>query len=113
MLTASSGSGRFAKSQTALLDALLSTLPEVETDERFERARNELASFDKVRPGKAPRGFQGTLRPYQRQALGWFGFLRQFGLGGCLADDMGLGKTVQVLALLEARRVDSRPAGMA
>ncbi len=100
------GSGRFAKSQTALLDALLSTLPEVETDERFERARNELASFDKVRPGKAPRGFHGTLRPYQRQALGWFGFLRQFGLGGCLADDMGLGKTVQVLALLEARRAE-------
>ena len=28
-------------------------------------------------------------------------FLREFGLGGCLADDMGLRKTVQVLALLD------------
>ena len=33
-------------------------------------------------------------------------FLREFGFGGCLADDMGVGKTAQVLALLEARRVE-------
>jgi SNF2 family DNA or RNA helicase len=32
-------------------------------------------------------------------------FLRDFRLGGCLADDMGLGKTVQVLALLQSRRM--------
>src|SRR5690606_24879789 len=38
----------------------------------------------------------------------WFEFLRRFALGGCLADDMGLGKTVQVLAMLEARRVDGK-----
>jgi SNF2 family DNA or RNA helicase len=46
------------------------------------------------------------LRPYQRDGLGWLNFLRRFGFGGCLADDMGLGKTVQVLAMLEHRRVD-------
>ena len=46
----------------------------------------------------------GTLRPYQRDGLGWLHFLARFGFGGCLADDMGLGKTVMVLALLEARR---------
>src|SRR6266478_1890260 len=39
------------------------------------------------------------------EGLGWFGFLQRFGFGGCLADDMGLGKTIQVLALLESRRV--------
>ena len=50
------------------------------------------------------RRFQGTLREYQREALGWFEFLRRFDFGGCLADDMGLGKTVMVLALLDARR---------
>jgi superfamily II DNA or RNA helicase len=43
-----------------------------------------------------------TLRPYQREGLGWLHFLTQLGLGACLADDMGLGKTVQVLALLLA-----------
>ena len=33
--------------------------------------------------------------------------MEEFGFGGCLADDMGLGKTVQVLALLEAKRVEA------
>ena len=57
-----------------------------------------------------PPSFTGTLRDYQRDALGWFAFLRKFGFGGCLADDMGLGKTVMVIALLEARRLArSRP----
>jgi SNF2 family DNA or RNA helicase len=51
-----------------------------------------------------PASFHGTLREYQREALGWFEFLRRFTFGGCLADDMGLGKTVMVLALLDSRR---------
>jgi superfamily II DNA or RNA helicase len=49
-------------------------------------------------PGKPPRGFKATLRPYQRDGLAWLDFLGAAGLGGILADDMGLGKTVQVLA---------------
>jgi SNF2 family DNA or RNA helicase len=48
-----------------------------------------------------PKGFRGTLRPYQTRGYSWLGFLRQWGLGACLADDMGLGKTVQTLALIE------------
>ncbi|HEX4949739.1 MAG TPA: DEAD/DEAH box helicase, partial [Blastocatellia bacterium] len=48
-----------------------------------------------------PEQFQGTLRPYQTRGFSWLAFLRQWGLGACLADDMGLGKTVQTLALLE------------
>jgi SNF2 family DNA or RNA helicase len=48
-----------------------------------------------------PREFRGTLRPYQVRGYSWLGFLRQWGLGACLADDMGLGKTVQALALIE------------
>ncbi len=43
---------------------------------------------------------RATLRPYQRQGLRWLWWLRELGLGGCLADDMGLGKTVQWLGLL-------------
>ncbi len=48
-------------------------------------------------PGDALRG---TLRPYQRDGIGWLWLLWRLGLGACLADDMGLGKTIQVLALL-------------
>jgi SNF2 family DNA or RNA helicase len=47
-----------------------------------------------------PAGFTGELRPYQRRGYSWLVFLRQWGLGACLADDMGLGKTVQTLVLL-------------
>ena len=47
-----------------------------------------------------PQGFHGTLRPYQSTGLSWLAFLRQWGLGACLADDMGLGKTPQMIALL-------------
>lgn len=55
-------------------------------------------SLQKVRPARA---FKGKLRDYQGLGLSWMKFLRQLGLGGCLADDMGLGKTVQVAANLQ------------
>ena len=51
-----------------------------------------------------PRGFRGTLRPYQLRGYSWLAFLRRWGLGACLADDMGLGKTVQTLALVQRDR---------
>jgi SNF2 family DNA or RNA helicase len=47
-----------------------------------------------------PETFQGTLRPYQVRGFSWLSFLRQWGLGACLADDMGLGKTIQALTLI-------------
>jgi len=50
----------------------------------------------------APEGFRGTLRPYQLRGYSWLAFLKECGLGACLADDMGLGKTVQTLALLQS-----------
>ena len=55
-----------------------------------------------------PEGFQGELRSYQAEALGWLGFLDAAGLGGCLALDMGLGKTPTVLAHL-ARTAGNGP----
>src|SRR5262249_15166069 len=73
-------------------------------DEQFERARERLRQFQGVAPADPPAGFQGQLRGYQHDGLGWLHFLREFGFGGCLADDIGPGKTVQVLALLDARR---------
>ncbi|HEY7512661.1 MAG TPA: DEAD/DEAH box helicase, partial [Vicinamibacteria bacterium] len=59
------------------------------------------AAFEELPP---PAGLRAELRPYQRRGFSWLSFLRQWGLGACLADDMGLGKTVQALAhLLHAR----------
>jgi len=51
-----------------------------------------------------PEGFHGILRPYQVRGYSWLNFLKQWGLGACLADDMGLGKTVQTLALIARER---------
>ena len=103
---------RFRPVQAALLDAWLVEEPEVTCDEAFERARGRLRDFGGIAPADPPPGFQGELRGYQRAGLGWLHFLREFGFGGCLADDMGLGKTVQVLALLESRRIRRKRAGL-
>ena len=94
---------RFHHSQALLVDALLATMPP-RVDTGFAELRERLASFERIKAKKEPKGFTGTLRGYQREGLGWLTFLREFGLGGVLADDMGLGKTVQVLALLQATR---------
>jgi non-specific serine/threonine protein kinase len=40
------------------------------------------------------------LRHYQQTGVQWLWFMKELGLGACLADDMGLGKTIQILALL-------------
>lgn len=101
---------RFERSQAALLDALLAAQPAIAYDETFARLRAELRTFTGIHPLDPPASFHGTLREYQREALGWFEFLRRFRFGGCLADDMGLGKTVMVLALLDAGR-HARPRG--
>jgi superfamily II DNA or RNA helicase len=95
---------RFRLSQATLLDALLASQPKVSVDEQFERARERMRSFAGVQPARQPKGFQGALRHYQLEGLGWIEFLREFGFGGILADDMGVGKTAQVLAALEQRR---------
>jgi superfamily II DNA or RNA helicase len=97
---------RFKPSQVALIDALIAAQPDVDWDEGFARAVQAIGRFEGVRPEDAPPSFRGELRDYQREALGWMRFLRDFGFGGCLADDMGLGKTVMVLAMLESRRAD-------
>ncbi len=64
--------------------------------ELFERLSGKASIKEEVQPDD----FVGELRPYQTKGLSWLSFLRQYGLGACLADDMGLGKTIQMLALL-------------
>lgn len=95
---------KFSKKQVGLLDALLATIPEATWDESFTKLRAELDEFNGIKPAKPPKEFVGELRHYQEDGLGWLGFLRRFGFGGCLADDMGLGKTVQLLAMLQQRK---------
>jgi hypothetical protein len=95
---------RFTAVQVGVLDALLAAQPDATCDAVFSQARDRLRRFEGIKPSQPPATFQGELRPYQTDGLGWLHFLRDFSFGGCLADDMGLGKTVQVLALLEARR---------
>ena len=68
---------RFKLSQVALLDAVLAAQPAVRVDERFARVRDELSSFSGITPLDAAPSFAGQLRDYQREALGWFDFLRQ------------------------------------
>jgi SNF2 family DNA or RNA helicase len=99
---------RFLPSQALLVDALLTTMPPAKVDRPFAELRRKLQSLDRIKPKKELASFQGTLRGYQRQGLGWLDFLREFGLGGVLADDMGLGKTVQVLALILAYRTPKK-----
>ncbi len=59
---------------------------------------------------ETPKGFHGTLRPYQSRGLSWMSFLERFGFGVCLADDMGLGKTVQLIALCMHEREAAQAA---
>lgn len=101
--TVKDGGLRLAVTQVFLLDAWIAE-QEVSTDETFEAARAALAGFDGIKARRESKSFHGSLRTYQREGLGWFAFLEEFGLGGCLADDMGLGKTIEVLALLVGRR---------
>ncbi|MFW7378407.1 MAG: SNF2-related protein [Oligoflexus sp.] len=110
----SAGSGRLAfhRSQGLMLDSISEDL---EVDRGFSLFRKNLRSFQGIKPVKPNASFQGELRDYQMDGLAWLNFLREFGLGGCLADDMGLGKTVQVLAMLQTfhsrrKRQDPKPS---
>lgn len=107
-LSRKSGDGtlRFHSAHALLLDNLLLECSEQAWDANFTELRRRMLAFAGVEPPAPPAGLRGELRPYQREALGWFDFLKAFGFGGILADDMGLGKTIQALAwlLLEKER---------
>jgi superfamily II DNA or RNA helicase len=101
---------RFKNAQALLIDALLqSKAPQ--TDDAFRDLRSRIIDAT-PEPRVEPPTLRTELRPYQRAGLGWLQFLRETGVGGCLADDMGLGKTVQALAMLEELRANgtTRPS---
>ncbi|GAA0195469.1 DEAD/DEAH box helicase [Glutamicibacter creatinolyticus] len=70
------------------------------------RVMGQLVSGEQLQELQVPHSFNATLRDYQQQGASWLHFLRRNSLGGLLADDMGLGKTVQILAALEAARLE-------
>ena len=102
------GSLRFEKSQGLLLNAALGDEDDVRGDKGFEAFRKRILKYDLTKTAKAPVGFKGKLRNYQKEGLTWLTFLKDFESGGVLADDMGLGKTIQVLAFLLSRKKESK-----
>lgn len=99
------GGIRVKSQQALMLDMMLAEQSNISFDATFTQLCQKLRNFSGIKPKNEPASFQGTLRDYQRDGLAWFEFLRELKFGGCLADDMGLGKTIQILALLEERRV--------
>lgn len=99
----SEGNLRFNKSQGLMMNAILGESEHVHADEGFISFREKINKFEGVKTAKAPTGFKGDLRNYQKEGLTWLQFLEEFETGGILADDMGLGKTVQILAFLLGR----------
>ncbi|AOZ92631.1 DEAD/DEAH box helicase [Paenibacillus crassostreae] len=73
---------------------------EVELNEHLMKIMSQLRGQTKWPTLAVPDGLQAELRSYQQDGFTWLAFLRQFGLGACLADDMGLGKTVQYISYL-------------
>ncbi|SHH26211.1 DEAD/DEAH box helicase [Clostridium grantii] len=66
----------------------------------FDDVLNNLKNPEKINEVSCGNNFNASLRNYQKQGLSWLYYMKQLGLGACLADDMGLGKTIQVIALL-------------
>ncbi|WP_291636112.1 DEAD/DEAH box helicase [Clostridium sp.] len=60
----------------------------------------KLFNLNNIEEVAIPLGFVGCLREYQKRGFSWLTFLRNHGIGACLADDMGLGKTVQSICLM-------------
>ncbi|WP_251861331.1 DEAD/DEAH box helicase [Clostridium sp. Marseille-Q2269] len=61
---------------------------------------DKLKNPDKIESITCGDNFNAKLRSYQEKGLSWLNYMKNLGLGACLADDMGLGKTIQVISLL-------------
>ncbi|HCU06443.1 MAG TPA: hypothetical protein DIC42_02515 [Holosporales bacterium] len=68
----------------------------------------KLKNFKRITKVSSPKELKADLRPYQKEGLNWFQFLRSYNLCGILADDMGLGKTIQTLAHLLVEKNEGR-----
>lgn len=73
---------------------------EITNGEWMESVIENLKHPEKIEKIDYGKDFHAQLRPYQEKGVSWLNFMKNLGLGACLADDMGLGKTVQIIALL-------------
>jgi SNF2 family DNA or RNA helicase len=83
---------------------------EVELNDQLRHMIDQLTQTSSIPITTPPDSFHGSLRHYQVEGISWLLFLRQFGLGGCLADDMGLGKTIQWITYLLTVKERDNPA---
>jgi SNF2 family DNA or RNA helicase len=85
---------------------------QVELNNHLKNLMKKLGQTKSIPLIEAPKELNAQLRHYQLEGVSWLLYLRQFGLGGCLADDMGLGKTIQFITylLLTKKENHSSPA---
>jgi SNF2 family DNA or RNA helicase len=108
------GSGEFSLDEALRLGLDSTTVPEgipvddVRADGWLKTLLDSLQKPEKITLLAPPDGLHAELRPYQLRGYSWLAFMRQFGLGACLADDMGLGKTLQTITLLLDQKRQSR-----
>ncbi|NDG85137.1 MAG: DEAD/DEAH box helicase [Proteobacteria bacterium] len=93
---------RFTKNQGLLVSLWLLREETTPAFQGLLELKKSLGRLTELKPLDPPDRFHGTLRPYQKEGIGWLKVLEDTGMGGILADDMGLGKTVQLLAHLAA-----------
>lgn len=72
----------------------------IELNQYFAKMIEQLTEVKSIPVSNEAKGFNGSLREYQKVGSSWMQFFRKFGLGCCLADDMGLGKTIQTINYL-------------
>ncbi|MCB0153296.1 MAG: DEAD/DEAH box helicase [Anaerolineae bacterium] len=75
-------------------------IEEVEFEGWLKEWMEKFTGGQKLSLLEPPAGLHADLRPYQQYGYAWLNFLREWGMGACLADDMGLGKTIQTIALI-------------
>lgn len=76
----------------------------------FTQFLNRLHKGKPVKKVTLPTDIAPVLRPYQKEGIEWFYFLRSYRFAGILADDMGLGKTVQTLSILFMEKLSGKPS---
>jgi SNF2 family DNA or RNA helicase len=80
---------------------------EVELNAHLMKLVRQLAQPSELQQIPVPAGLRAELRSYQHEGFTWLTYLRNFGLGACLADDMGLGKTIQFITYLLHHQAES------
>ncbi len=104
------GALRLSVNPQNLLGEAAADIADVSHGEWLQTVFGQLQRPESMARVKTSRAFAARLRHYQQDGLNWLFYLHKMRLGACLADDMGLGKTVQILAFLDALKVEAKKA---